>query len=149
MLASFEQAFRLQQRDTNTKESKDTVLESDNFPLRRPPLLFHKFVITCFYLPLLSTNVKHQKFGCHVTSLCQGLRRSAGSGGEDPENQVVPTSLSKLGGYRTPNTPSAPHPYLSLTLVVIVFKKHIICDPFYHIYIKHCDVFVGYLSKLF
>ena len=30
----------------------------------------------------------HPKFGCHVTSLCQGLRRSAGSGGEDPENQV-------------------------------------------------------------
>ena len=29
MLASFEQAFRLQQRDANTKESKDTVLESD------------------------------------------------------------------------------------------------------------------------
>ena len=45
-------------------------------------------MITRFYLPLLSTNVKHQKFGCHVTSLCQGLRRSAGSGGEDPENQV-------------------------------------------------------------
>ena len=42
-----------------------------------------------FYLPLLSTNVKHQKFGCHVTSLCQGLRRSAGSGGEDPKNQVA------------------------------------------------------------
>ena len=33
-------------------------------------------------------NVKHPKFGCHVTSLCQGLRRSAGSGDEDPENQV-------------------------------------------------------------
>ena len=46
-------------------------------------------MITRFYLPLLSTNVKHPKFGCHVTSLCQGLRRSAGSGGEDPENQVV------------------------------------------------------------
>ena len=28
------------------------------------------------------------KFGYHVTSLCQGLRCSAGSGGEDPENQV-------------------------------------------------------------
>ena len=27
MLASFEQAFRLQQRDANTKESEDTVLE--------------------------------------------------------------------------------------------------------------------------
>ena len=44
------------------------------------------------FLPtLLSTNVKHPKFGCHVTSLCQGLRRSAGSGGdsgEDPKNQV-------------------------------------------------------------
>ena len=41
MLASFEQAFRLQQRDANTlKESKDTVLESDDFPLRRSPLLF-------------------------------------------------------------------------------------------------------------
>ena len=39
-----------------------------------------------FYLPLLSTNVKYPKFGCHVTSLCQGLR---GSGGEDPENQVA------------------------------------------------------------
>ena len=38
--ASFEQAFRLQQRDANTKESKDTVLESDDFPLRRSPLLF-------------------------------------------------------------------------------------------------------------
>ena len=35
MLASFQQAFRLQQRDANTKESKDTVLESDDFPLRR------------------------------------------------------------------------------------------------------------------
>ena len=46
-------------------------------------------MITRFYLRLLSTNVKHPKFGCHVTSLCQGLRRSAGSGGEDPENQVV------------------------------------------------------------
>ena len=34
MLASFEQAFRLQQRDANTKESKDTVLESDDFPFR-------------------------------------------------------------------------------------------------------------------
>ena len=45
-------------------------------------------MITRFYLPLLSTNVKLPKFGCHVTSLCQGLRRSAGSGGEDPENQV-------------------------------------------------------------
>ena len=45
-------------------------------------------MITRFYLPLLSTNVKHPKFGCHVTSLCQGLRRSAGSGGEEPENQV-------------------------------------------------------------
>ena len=31
----FEQAFKLQQRDANTKESKDTVLESDDFPLRR------------------------------------------------------------------------------------------------------------------
>ena len=40
MLASFEQAFRLQQRDANTKKSKDTVLESDNFPLRWSPLLF-------------------------------------------------------------------------------------------------------------
>ena len=40
MLASFEQTFRLQQRDANTKESKDTVLESDDFPLRRSPLLF-------------------------------------------------------------------------------------------------------------
>ena len=39
------------------------------------------FVITRFYLPLLSTNVKHPKFGFHVTSLCQGLRRSAGSEG--------------------------------------------------------------------
>ena len=46
-------------------------------------------MIARFYLPLLSTNVKHPKFGWHVTSLCQGLRRSAGSGGEDPENQVV------------------------------------------------------------
>ena len=46
-------------------------------------------MITRFYLPLLSTNVKQPKFGCHVTSLCQGLRRSAGSGAEDPENQVV------------------------------------------------------------
>ena len=45
-------------------------------------------MITRFYLPMLSTNVKHPKFGCHVTSLCQVLRRSAGSGGEDPENQV-------------------------------------------------------------
>ena len=45
-------------------------------------------MITRFYLPLLSTNVKHPKFGCHVTSLCQGLCRSAGRGGEDPENQV-------------------------------------------------------------
>ena len=33
MLASFEQAFGLQQRDANTKEGKDTVLESDDFPL--------------------------------------------------------------------------------------------------------------------
>ena len=33
-------------------------------------------------------NVKHPKFECHVTSLCQGLRHSAGSGGADPENQV-------------------------------------------------------------
>ena len=46
-------------------------------------------MITRFYLLLLSTNVKLPKFGCHVTSLCQGLRHSAGSGGEDPENQVV------------------------------------------------------------
>ena len=45
-------------------------------------------MITRFYLTLLSTNVKHTKFGCHATSLCQGLRRSAGSGGEDPVNQV-------------------------------------------------------------
>ena len=45
-------------------------------------------MITRFYLCLLSTNVKHPKSGCHVTSLCQGLRCSAGSGGEDPENQV-------------------------------------------------------------
>ena len=45
-------------------------------------------MITRFYLRLLSTNVKHPKSGCHVTSLCQGLRRNAGSGGEDPENQV-------------------------------------------------------------
>ena len=35
MLASFEHAFILQQRDANTKESKDTVLESDDFPFRR------------------------------------------------------------------------------------------------------------------
>ena len=35
MLASFEHAFRLQQRDANAKESKDTVLKSDDFPLRR------------------------------------------------------------------------------------------------------------------
>ena len=40
MLASFEQAFRLQKRDANTKERKDTVLESDDFLLRRSPLLF-------------------------------------------------------------------------------------------------------------
>ena len=40
MLASFELAFKLQQFDANTKESKDTVLESDDFPLRRSPLLF-------------------------------------------------------------------------------------------------------------
>ena len=39
MLASFEQAFRLQQRDANTKESQK-VLESDDFPLRQSPLLF-------------------------------------------------------------------------------------------------------------
>ena len=30
-----------------------------------------------------------QKFGCHVTSQYQGLRRSTGSGDEDPENQAV------------------------------------------------------------
>ena len=56
-------------------------------------------MITRFYLPLLRTNVKHPKCGCHVTSLCQGLRRSAGSGGEDPENQVatyVPPTLRVL-----------------------------------------------------
>ena len=35
MLPSFEQAFGFQQRDANTKEGKDTVLESDDFPLRR------------------------------------------------------------------------------------------------------------------
>ena len=40
-LALFEQAFRLQQRDANTKESKDTVLESDDFPLRQ------SFVVIC------------------------------------------------------------------------------------------------------
>ena len=40
MLALFGRAFRLQQRDANTKESKDTVLESDDFPLPRSPLLF-------------------------------------------------------------------------------------------------------------
>ena len=40
MLTSFEQAFILQQRDANTKESKHTVLESDDFPLRRSLLLF-------------------------------------------------------------------------------------------------------------
>ena len=42
MLASFEQAFRLQQRDANAKESKDTALESDDhdFTRRRSPLLF-------------------------------------------------------------------------------------------------------------
>ena len=45
-------------------------------------------MITRFYLPLLSTNVKHPKFRCHVTTLCQGLCRSAGCEGEDPENQV-------------------------------------------------------------
>ena len=39
--------------------------------------------------PALSTNVKHPKFGCHVTSLSQDIHRSAGSGGEDPENQVA------------------------------------------------------------
>ena len=51
---------------------------------------FGRHVGRCWLkLPLLSTNVKHPKFGCHVTSLCQGLRRIAGSGGEDPENQVV------------------------------------------------------------
>ena len=53
-------------------------------------------MITRFYLPLLSTNGKHPKFGCHVTSLCQGLRRSAGSGGEDPENQVVFSEVLRL-----------------------------------------------------
>ena len=52
-------------------------------------------MITRFYLSLLSTNVKHPKFGCHVTSLCQGLRRSAGSGGEDPESQVGYVFVSK------------------------------------------------------
>ena len=52
MLASFEQAFRLQQRDANTKESKDTVLESDDFPLRRSPFFFNNiFVITRFTYP--------------------------------------------------------------------------------------------------
>ena len=30
---------RGQQRDANTKKSKDTVLESDDFPLRRSPIL--------------------------------------------------------------------------------------------------------------
>ena len=49
-------------------------------------------MIMRFYLPLLSTNVKHPNFGCHVASLCQGLRRSAGSGDEDPENQVAPSA---------------------------------------------------------
>ena len=33
-----------------------------------------------FYPPLQSSKVKHLKSGCHVTSLCQGLRRS-GLGG--------------------------------------------------------------------
>ena len=87
MLTLFEQAFiiRLQPGDANTKESKDTVLESDDFLLRRSTLLGNNL----FYLPLQNTNVKHPKFGCHVTSLCQGLRRSVDSGGEDPENQVA------------------------------------------------------------
>ena len=40
ILTLFEQAFRLQQRDANTKESKDMVLESDDFLLHRSPLLF-------------------------------------------------------------------------------------------------------------
>ena len=48
MLTSFEQAFRLQQRDANTKESKDTVLESDDFPLRR---LFDKIICDNPFLP--------------------------------------------------------------------------------------------------
>ena len=44
-------------------------------------------------------NVKHPKFGCHVTSLCQGLRHSVGSGGEDPENQVVLAELQDIMQY--------------------------------------------------
>ena len=39
--------------------------------------------------PTFSRSTWHPKSGCHVTSLCQGLRRSAGSGDEDPENQVA------------------------------------------------------------
>ena len=65
------------------------VLESADFPLRRSSL-FDNIICDNAFLP---TPTKYAcqapKFGCHVTSLCQGLRHSAGSGGEDPENQVV------------------------------------------------------------
>ena len=65
-------------------------------------------MITRFYLPLLSTNVKHPKFGCHVTSLCQGLRRSARSGGEDPENQVEYRVSKKTDAFQIQIIPMGP-----------------------------------------
>ena len=89
MLAFFEQAFRLQQRDANTKESKDTVLQSDDFPLRRSPLCLTIICDNAFLPTPAKYECQAPKIGCHVTSLCQGLRRSAGGGGADPENQVA------------------------------------------------------------
>ena len=79
-------------------------------------------MITRFYLPLLSTNAKHAKFGCHVTSLCQGLPRSAGSGGEDPENQVTKKIfLKQLSDYdeRSINKSQSMYDEMSHTVVYL------------------------------
>ena len=54
--------------------------------------------------PTISRFTWHPKSGCHVTSLCQGLRRSAGSGGEDPENQVELLCALLLCTKRRPGT---------------------------------------------
>ena len=70
----------------------------------------------CPYEQALSTNVKHPKFGCHVTSLCQGLRRSPGSGGEDLENQVGIYSETLYSAYQkkvNPNIFTSIHAYFT------------------------------------
>ena len=77
--------------------------------------------------PTFSRSTWHPKSGCHVTSLCQGLRRSAGSGDEDPENVFHDVFLSHAVGEVNPTVCTSSGILNRLPLFIHFFSDPLCC----------------------